>query len=91
MATSDSAHAEHSPCDNLRFAFPVVAMKGMPFLKATRKFVDYEGSVGEEYVTLMHSLLSDEEGDATVKKILEYIARDEERPEEILKLAIEVP
>jgi hypothetical protein len=65
--------------------------KGMPFLEAMRKLVDYEGSVGEEYVTLMHSRLSacDEE-DATVKKILEYIARDEERHEEILKLAIEV-
>jgi rubrerythrin len=65
--------------------------KAMPLLEAMRKLVNYEENVGEEFVTLMHSRLSacDEE-DATIKKILEYIAGDEERHEEILKLAIEV-
>jgi rubrerythrin len=65
--------------------------KGMPLLEAMRKLVGYEESVGEEFVTLMHTRLSacDEE-DATIKKILEYIARDEERHEEILNRAIEV-
>jgi rubrerythrin len=65
--------------------------KGMPLSEAMRKLLRYEGSVGEEYATLMHSRLSAlNEEDATIKKILEYIARDEERHEEILKRAIEV-
>jgi rubrerythrin len=65
--------------------------KGMPLSEAMRKLVSYEGSVGEEYVTLIHSRLSaSDEEDATVKKILEYIARDEERHEEILRRTIEV-
>jgi rubrerythrin len=63
--------------------------KGMPLLEAMRRLIDYEGSVGEEFVTLIHTRLaaSDEE-DATIKKILQYVARDEERHEEILKFAI---
>ncbi|MGA2240001.1 MAG: ferritin-like domain-containing protein [Candidatus Bathyarchaeia archaeon] len=64
---------------------------GMPLSEAMRKLVSYEGSVGEEYTTLIHSRLSaSDEEDVTVKKILEYIARDEERHEEILRRAIEV-
>jgi len=64
---------------------------GMPLSEAMRKLVSYEGSVGEEYTTLIHSRLSaSDEEDATVKKILEYIARDEERHEEILRRAIGV-
>jgi len=65
------------------------AQNGMPPLEAMKRLVDYEGSVGEEYVALVGSRLSafDEE-DATIKKILLYIARDEERHKEILKQAI---
>jgi len=65
--------------------------KGMPLSEAMQKLVSYEGSVGEEYATLTHSRLSaSDKEDATGKKILEYIARDEERHEEILRRAIEV-
>ena len=65
--------------------------KGMPLLEAMRKLVEYEEAVGEEFVTLLHTRLSaSDEEDATVKKILEYIAKDEERHEEMLRLAIEV-
>lgn len=65
--------------------------KGMPSSEAMRRLLRYEDTVGEEYVTLAHSRLSAvSEKDVTIKKILEYIGRDEERHEEILKRAIEL-
>ncbi len=65
--------------------------KGIPLLEAMQRLVGYEENVGEEFVTLMHSRLSAlDEDDATIKKILEYIAKDEERHVEILKRAIQV-
>ena len=49
--------------------------KAMPLLEAMRKLVEYEGNVGDEFVTLMHTRLSvSDEEDATIKKILECIA-----------------
>ena len=62
---------------------------GVPLSETMKKLVDYEGSVGEEYMSLVGSRLSafDEE-DATIKKVLLFIARDEERHKEILKQAI---
>ena len=65
--------------------------KGMPLSECVRRLVDYEAALGEEYVTLIHSRISaiDEE-DATVRKVLEYIAKDEERHGEILKSIIAI-
>jgi len=80
---TDSVELTRGPKDGVE--------KGMPLSEAMRRLLDYEGSVGEEYATLLYSRLTacDQE-DATVKKIIEYIAADEERHEEILKRAIEV-
>jgi rubrerythrin len=65
--------------------------KGMPLPEAMSRLLRYEGSVGEEYVTLMQSRLSAlSEEDVTIKSILEYVVKDEERHVEILKRAIEV-
>lgn len=65
--------------------------KGTSLLEAMRRLIDCERGAGEEFVTLVHTRLgaSDEE-DATIEKVLEYIARDEERHEEILNLAIKL-
>jgi bacterioferritin (cytochrome b1) len=63
----------------------------MPLPEAMSRLLRYEGSVGEEYVTLMQSRLSAlSEEDVTIKSILEYVVKDEERHVEILKRAIEV-
>jgi len=63
--------------------------KGIGSLEAMRGLVRHEASVSEEYVTMIHSRVNaSEEENATVKKILEYIAADEERHVEILKRAI---
>jgi len=80
---TDSVELTRGPKDGVE--------KGMPLSEAMRRLLDYEGSVGEKYATLLYSRLTacDQE-DATVKKIIEYIAADEERHEEILKRAIEV-
>jgi len=63
--------------------------KGMPLLKVMENLINYEKAVGEEYLTLLHSrvaLLDAKE--PAIRKILEYVAADEERHEETLKLAI---
>ena len=46
---------------------------------------------GEELLTLMHTRLgANDEEDAPLKKILESIAKDEEKHGEMLKPAIEI-
>lgn len=62
--------------------------QGTPWLEVVRKLTDYEGVIGEEYMTLLHSRLGAyEEKDAAIKRILEYTAADEERHQEALRLA----
>jgi rubrerythrin len=62
-----------------------------PLLEIMPKLTDYEGMIGEEYMTLVHARLSAyEEKDAAVKRILEYIAADEERHQEALRLAVKL-
>ncbi len=56
-----------------------------------RNLVAYEESVGEEYVTLLHSTLKAfVETNPAVKKTLEDIAADEKRHAEILKQIVEL-
>jgi rubrerythrin len=65
--------------------------KRAPFLGVMQRLIDYEGMIGEEYMTLVHARLSVyEEKDAAVKKILEYIAADEGRHQETLRLAAQL-
>ena len=62
--------------------------QGTPWLEVVRKLTDYEGVIGEEYIALLHSRLGAYgEEDAAIKRILEYIAADEERHQEALRLA----
>ena len=62
--------------------------EAMPLLEAIRRLTDYEGMIGEEYLMLIHARLAGyDEKETAVKKILEYIAADEERHQETLKLA----
>jgi rubrerythrin len=65
--------------------------KGMPLSECVRRLVDYEAAVAEEYVTLIHSRISATyEEDASTRKVLEYIGKDEERHGEILKSIIQI-
>jgi rubrerythrin len=63
--------------------------KGISPLDAMKKLVAYEEAIGEEMLTQMHSRVKlIDEKDPVVKMILGYIAADEERHEETLKLVI---
>ena len=63
--------------------------KDMPLLKILENLIDHEKTVGEEYLTFLHSRVALLDAKETaIRKILEYIAADEERHQETLRLAI---
>lgn len=66
-------------------------LAGMSVLEAMRALIQYEGDVGEEYVTQAHTRINAlNETDLVVKRLLEDIAAQEKVHAEDLKLAIEI-
>jgi hypothetical protein len=66
-------------------------LAGMSVLDVMKALVQYEGDVGEEYVTQAHARIHAlSETDLVLKKLLEDIAAEEKVHAEDLKLAIEI-
>lgn len=62
--------------------------RGEPLAPILELLVKYEGDVGEEYLTRIHAGASTlVEEDRAVREVLAYIAEDEERHVNLLKLA----
>ena len=63
---------------------------GMSLFEALKIILEDEKTIGEEYVSLLHSKLRlVEEDDMALKRILRDIAADEEKHQELLKLILE--
>ena len=66
-------------------------LAGMSVLDAMRVLIQYEGDVGEEYVTQAHARINAlNETDVVLKRLLEDIAAEENVHAEDLKVAIEI-